>query len=82
MTDLDNAVRWLLEGSDYLLTGLDHASDDASRLLAAQLRASVGPLRQAASMQAAHAAENHDDNEAARLGARRTRRSRLCCAVG
>jgi len=62
MTDFDGAVRWLLGTTDDLLTDLDQASDDASRLVRARLRASVvGPLRQAAGMETDHDPRNHDD---------------------
>ena len=62
MTDFAGTVRWLLEGTGDLLAGLDQASDDASRLVGARLRASVeGPLRTAAGIEAAHDPRNHDD---------------------
>ena len=62
MTDVDGTVRWLLDSIDDLLAGLDQASNDASGLVGARLRASVvGPLRQVAGIAAAHDPRDHGD---------------------
>lgn len=61
MTDFDGTVGGLLDSAAKLIADLDRAGDDVSRAVAARLRASVvGPLRQAAGMQAAHDPGTHD----------------------
>jgi len=63
MTDFDSDMRWLLDGTNDLLAGLDWVGDDASRSVGPRLRASVvGPLRQAAGIAAGPDRTEHDDH--------------------